>query len=62
MTPAQDVSTPLSAETPLTVEALLRVLTQGGCMTVAGYNGTCERVIRYDKLVAALEALRKGLS
>jgi hypothetical protein len=46
-------------ETPLTVEALLWALTQRGCMTVAGYNGSCERVIRFDELVAALESLRK---
>jgi hypothetical protein len=46
-------------ETPLTVEALLWALNQRGCMTVAGYNGSCERVIRFDDLVAALESLRK---
>lgn len=46
-------------ETPLTVEALLWALKQPGCMTVAGYNGSCERVIRFNELVAALESLRR---
>ena len=46
-------------ETPLTVEALLRALNQHRCTTAAGYNGSCEIVIRFSGLVAALESLRK---
>jgi hypothetical protein len=41
----------------LTVEDLLSALDAFDVMTVAGYNGTCERVVRHDALVGALKAL-----
>jgi hypothetical protein len=44
-------------ETPLTVEALLKILNKPRTMTVAGYDGTCERVIRFNELVEGLELL-----
>lgn len=45
-------------QTPLTVEGLLLCLNNGHCMTVAGFNGSCERVVRFDELVAALNHLK----
>jgi hypothetical protein len=48
-----------SKEPPLTVEALLRILKKPECMTVAGYMGSCERVIRFDVLVDELDKLTR---
>lgn len=49
---------PLShTHTPLTVETLLKILSTQDVLTVAGYNGTCERVIRLDGLLAALQKM-----
>lgn len=43
------------SDTPLTVEILLAALE--GAVTVAGFNGTCERVVKYDQFVSALRKL-----
>jgi len=61
--PAQgpvDVNVRLGARTPLTVEMLLFALKP--CMTIAGYNGSCVRVIRYDDFVKALMSLSTGVT
>lgn len=49
---------PQFKETPLTVEGLMRALQKPGVMTIAGYNGTCEKVVRFDALVSALLELK----
>jgi hypothetical protein len=42
-------------ETPLTIEKLLEILQRPGIRTVAGYNGSCELVIRLDSLLKHLQ-------
>jgi len=44
-----------TSKTPITVEQLLEILDKS--MTVAGYQGTCERVIAYDQFVQELKKL-----
>lgn len=43
-------------KTVLHVEDLLEIL-DWNAMTVAGYSGSCERVVRYDAVVAGLKTL-----
>jgi hypothetical protein len=44
----------------ITIEELLAILNSGQVMTVAGYNGSCERVIRFDGFVKELEKLQQA--
>ena len=49
----------INNETPLTVEKLLSILEKNCCIGIAGYNGSCERFIRYDALIKELKILKK---
>lgn len=41
----------------ITIEELLEILKSARVSTIAGYNGSCERVIGFDGFVSELEKL-----
>lgn len=43
----------------ITIEELLEILESNKVRTIAGYNGSCERVIQHDELIKALKDLKK---
>jgi hypothetical protein len=44
-------------KTPIYAEDLLAILSKSDAMDIAGYNGTCQRFIRYDAVVSGLQKL-----
>lgn len=43
----------------ITIEELLEILESNKVRTIAGYNGSCERVIAHDELIKALKDLKR---